>query len=83
MIFLLSNKLGTADITAFKATTVPAGEDQEPMIEQTREIVRKFMGMRGGTGAARVEQMRKALSVELEIALVIAGGADRLAIGQL
>ena len=31
-----------ADITAFKATTVPAGEDQEPMIEQTREIVRKF-----------------------------------------
>ena len=31
-----------ADITAFKATTVPAGEDQEPMVEQTREIVRKF-----------------------------------------
>ncbi len=31
-----------ADITAFKATVVPAGEDQEPMIEQTREIVRKF-----------------------------------------
>lgn len=31
-----------ADITAFKATTVPAGEDQEPMIEQTKEIVRKF-----------------------------------------
>ncbi len=31
-----------ADITAFKATTVPAGEDQEPMIEQAREIVRKF-----------------------------------------
>ena len=31
-----------ADITAFKATTVPAGEDQLPMIEQTREIVRKF-----------------------------------------
>lgn len=31
-----------ADITAFKATTVPAGEDQKPMIEQTREIVRKF-----------------------------------------
>ena len=31
-----------ADITAFKATTVPVGEDQEPMIEQTREIVRKF-----------------------------------------
>ncbi len=31
-----------ADITAFKANTVPAGEDQEPMIEQTREIVRSF-----------------------------------------
>ena len=31
-----------ADITAFKATTVPVGEDQEPMIEQCREIVRKF-----------------------------------------
>ena len=31
-----------ADITAFKATTVPAGEDQEPMLEQTREICRKF-----------------------------------------
>lgn len=31
-----------ADITAFRATTVPVGEDQLPMIEQTREIVRKF-----------------------------------------
>lgn len=31
-----------ADITAFKATTVPVGEDQLPMIEQCREIVRKF-----------------------------------------
>ena len=31
-----------ADITAFKANIVPVGEDQEPMIEQTREIVRKF-----------------------------------------
>ena len=31
-----------ADITAFKATVVPVGEDQEPMSEQTREIVRKF-----------------------------------------
>lgn len=34
----------TADITAFKATIIPAGEDQEPMIEQAREIVRKFNG---------------------------------------
>ena len=31
-----------SDITAFNATTVPVGEDQLPMIEQTREIVRKF-----------------------------------------
>ena len=31
-----------AAITAFKANVVPAGEDQKPMIEQTREIVRKF-----------------------------------------
>ncbi len=31
-----------ADIAAFKATTVPVGEDQEPMIEQTREIVKRF-----------------------------------------
>ena len=30
------------DITAFKATTVPAGEDQEPMLEVTRELVRRF-----------------------------------------
>ena len=36
-----------ADITAFKATTVPAGEDQEPMVEQTREIVRKFNSLYG------------------------------------
>lgn len=38
-----------ADITAFKATTVPVGEDQEPMIEQTREIVRKFNSVYGPT----------------------------------
>ena len=31
-----------ADIAAFKATTVPVGDDQEPMVEQTREIVRSF-----------------------------------------
>lgn len=36
-----------ADITAFKATTVPVGEDQEPMIEQAREIVRSFNGTYG------------------------------------
>ena len=38
-----------ADITAFRATTVPAGEDQEPMVEQTREIVRKFNSVYGET----------------------------------
>ncbi len=37
----------TADITAFKATTVPVGEDQEPMLEQAREIVRKFNSIYG------------------------------------
>lgn len=31
-----------ADITAFKATVIPVGDDQEPMLEQTREIVRTF-----------------------------------------
>lgn len=38
-----------ADITAFKATTVPAGDDQKPMIEQTVEIVRRFNGIYGET----------------------------------
>ena len=38
-----------ADITAFKATTVPVGEDQEPMIEQAREIVRRFNHIYGET----------------------------------
>ena len=38
-----------SDITAFKATTVPAGEDQEPMIELTREIVNRFNNVYGNT----------------------------------
>lgn len=38
-----------ADITAFKATIVPVGEDQAPMIEQTNEIVRRFNGIYGET----------------------------------
>ena len=38
-----------ADITAFRATTVPAGEDQMPMIEQCREIVHKFNTVYGET----------------------------------
>ena len=37
-----------ADITAFKATTVPAGEDQKPMLEQANEIVRRFNNIYGG-----------------------------------
>ena len=37
-----------SDITAFRATTVPVGEDQLPMIEQTREIVRRFNSIYGG-----------------------------------
>lgn len=36
-----------ADITAFQATTVPAGEDQMPMVEQTKEIVHKFNSVYG------------------------------------
>ena len=38
-----------ADITAFEANLVPVGEDQLPMIEQTREIVRKFNSLYGKT----------------------------------
>ena len=38
-----------ADIAAFRATTVPAGEDQKPMIEQATEIVRRFNNIYGET----------------------------------
>lgn len=38
-----------ADITAFRATAVPAGEDQKPMLEQCREIVEKFNAVYGDT----------------------------------
>ncbi len=38
-----------ADITAFRATTVPVGEDQMPMLEQTKEIVHKFNAVYGET----------------------------------
>ena len=38
-----------ADITAFRATTVPAGEDQRPMLEQATEIVRRFNYIYGDT----------------------------------
>jgi tryptophanyl-tRNA synthetase len=39
----------TSDIVAFRATTVPVGEDQEPMLEQAREIVRRFNMIYGET----------------------------------
>lgn len=45
--FLIYPVSQAADITAFKATTVPVGEDQLPMIEQTREIVRSFNNIYG------------------------------------
>ena len=45
----------TSDITAFKATTVPVGEDQLPMIEQAREIVRKFNSTYGDGSDILVE----------------------------
>lgn len=40
--FLIYPVSQAADITAFKATVVPVGDDQEPMLEQTREVVRSF-----------------------------------------
>lgn len=40
--FLIYPVSQAADITAFKATVIPVGDDQEPMLEQTREIVRSF-----------------------------------------
>lgn len=45
--FLIYPVSQAADITAFKATTVPVGEDQLPMIEQAREIVRSFNNIYG------------------------------------
>lgn len=45
--FLIYPVSQAADITAFKANTVPVGEDQLPMIEQTREIVRSFNSIYG------------------------------------
>ncbi|SCH98188.1 Tryptophan--tRNA ligase 2 [uncultured Clostridium sp.] len=45
--FLIYPVSQAADITAFKASIVPVGEDQEPMIEQTRELVRSFNSIYG------------------------------------
>lgn len=45
--FLIYPVSQAADITAFKATVIPVGDDQEPMLEQTREIVRTFNNIYG------------------------------------
>ena len=47
--FLIYPVSQAADITAFDATTIPVGDDQLPMIEQTREIVRSFNHLYGET----------------------------------
>ena len=52
-----------ADITAFRATTVPVGEDQEPMLEQAREIVRRFNYIYGETLAEPEEIQKKIMSM--------------------
>ena len=49
MVFFCYPISQAADITAFHATAVPAGEDQMPMLEQAREIVRKFNDTYGET----------------------------------
>ena len=47
--FLCYPAAQAADITAFKATVVPVGEDQAPLIEQTNEIVRRINATAGGS----------------------------------
>ena len=54
-----------ADITAFKATLVPVGEDQLPMIEQTREIVRSFNNIYGDVLVEPKEMLPKGKSGRL------------------
>ena len=56
-----------SDITAFKATTVPVGEDQLPMIEQTREIVRKFCLEANTSASIYSFQMLTKLNTEMQI----------------
>ncbi|MEI6378695.1 MAG: tryptophan--tRNA ligase [Candidatus Falkowbacteria bacterium] len=46
-----------ADITAFRATVVPVGEDQLPMIEQTNDIVRKFNNLYGGSALVECQAL--------------------------
>ena len=58
-----------ADITAFKATTVPVGEDQEPMLEQAREIVRKFNAVYGET-LIEPQILLKTLGIRTSLSIV-------------
>ena len=60
-----------ADITAFRATTVPVGEDQEPMLEQAREIVRRFNYIYGDTATS----LNKAIPQSAKNAVFIFLGA--------
>lgn len=65
----------TADITAFKANIVPVGDDQLPMIEQAREIVRKFNSIYGET---LVEPEAKLPKSENERRLVGTDGSAKM-----
>ena len=62
-----------ADITLFKATTVPVGEDQKPMLEQTNEIVRRFNHIYGGNGKDNVLIEPKILLPENEACMRLPG----------
>lgn len=81
-----------ADITAFKANLVPVGDDQEPMLEQTREIVRSFNSIYGkevlvepqgvfppkGSGRLPGLDGNAKMSKSLGNAIYLADGADTL-----
>jgi tryptophanyl-tRNA synthetase len=59
--FLVYPVAQAADITAFKATLVPVGDDQLPMIEQTNELVRKFNGLVGRSVLVECEAVLSAV----------------------
>lgn len=80
-----------ADITAFKANLVPVGDDQEPMLEQTREIVRTFNSIYGevlvepqgvfapkGSGRLPGLDGNAKMSKSLNNAIYLSDGADTL-----
>lgn len=80
-----------ADITAFKASLVPVGDDQEPMLEQTREIVRSFNSIYGDVlvepqgifppkGSGRLPGLdgNAKMSKSLDNAIYLADDADTL-----